>query len=167
MTYAVVGLPRSGTAWIANWLTTNTQTCLHDPFTLGLPEVWPAHDGVACTGAYLLPGWLGTCSRVAVVERDPGACDASLAAIGLPLTTKAMQAALAAVDAPRWKFSELFTNEARARELHHFLILPEPFNAARWRQLTTLNVQTKVRAEGDPLAALQRYGEHLRADTDA
>lgn len=141
----VLGLPRSGTAWCANWLTTDRSLCLHDPFSRRLPEHWPFDHrkrGISCTGAYLLPGWLRQhhCPLV-VVERDRGACDASLKAMGLPETTDAMVAALDAVDAPRFAFADLW-DEAKAKGLWKYLVPGVPFDAPRYRQLRGMNVQT-------------------------
>jgi hypothetical protein len=56
--FIVLGLPRSATTWLANWLTTDRSLCLHDPFAKTLPEQWDAGGkrlGISCTGAYLMP----------------------------------------------------------------------------------------------------------------
>lgn len=142
--FIVLSLPRSGSAWISNWLTTDRTLCLHDPFATALPEHWQwdhRRRGISCTGAYLLPGWLRAqrCS-VFVVERDRGVCDASLRALGLPETTDAMVAALAAVDAPRIPFADLW-DEARAKQWWKRIVPGVAFDAIRYRQLRGMNVQ--------------------------
>lgn len=139
--FIVLGLPRSGTTWLANWLTTDRTLCLHDPFQRALPEVWDAGGkrlGVSCTGAYLLPGWLESQScPVAIVERDPVECDASLARMGLG-STWPLRAAFRRAKGRR--FQNIW-DEANARELWEYLLPGIPFDAARYRLLRGFNVQ--------------------------
>lgn len=142
--FIVIGLPRSGTTWLANWLTTDRSLCLHDPFN-ALPEQWPQDGrrrGISCTGAYLLPKWLGAQNcAVAVIERDPEACAASLAAAGLP-GLDGLPAALAVADGRRWKFADLW-DEDKARELWAFLLPDVPFDALRYRLLRDMRIEPK------------------------
>jgi len=61
--FMVLAAPRSGTTWTANWLTTDTTLCLHEP-------MWTKHYneldaiqskrvvGVSCTGLYRFPEWV-------------------------------------------------------------------------------------------------------------
>lgn len=143
--FIVLGLPRSGTAWLANWLTTDTTLCLHDPFN-ALPEDWPRDArtfGVSCTGAYLLPKWLEAQEcPVAVIERDPEECAASLRANGLP-GLAGLPEALARVSGRRWRFEDLWIEE-KARELWAFLLPDVPFDALRYRLLRELRVTTTI-----------------------
>jgi hypothetical protein len=144
--FIVLGLPRSGTTWLANWLTTDRTLCLHDPFSRALPEDWRFDHrkrGISCTGAYMLPKWLGQhhCPRV-VIERERSACDASLRVMGLPDITDDMVAALDAVDAPRFAFADLW-NEGKAKGLWKYLVPGVAFDALRYRQLRGLNVQER------------------------
>ena len=144
--FMVLGLPRSGTTWLSNWLTTDRTLCLHDPFSRALPERWPKDHrrrGISCTGAYMLPKWLAKqhCPTV-VITRDRAACDASLAKMGLPAITDDMVAALDAVQAPRVAFADLW-NEAAAMRLWKRLVPGVAFDAPRYRQLRELNVQER------------------------
>ena len=41
--FAVLALPRSGTTWLANLLTTDTTLCRHDPFATAMPAE-PIHS---------------------------------------------------------------------------------------------------------------------------
>lgn len=142
--FIVLGLPRSGTTWIANWLTTDRSLCLHDPFNQ-LPENWPRDErlfGVSCTGAYLLPRWLDAQNcAVAVIERDPEACEASLAAAGLP-GLGGLPAAISSADGRRWRFSDLWKEDA-ASELWAFLLPGIPFDALRYRLLRDMRIEPK------------------------
>jgi hypothetical protein len=144
--FIVLGLPRSGTTWLANWLTTDTTVCLHDPFRL-LPEQWPRDGrtfGVSCTGGYLMPKWLDaqTCP-VAVIERDPADCDASLARMGMG-SVGVLAPELNRVRARRWRFADLW-NETSARDLWAFLLPNVRFDAVRYRLLRDMQVQPHPR----------------------
>lgn len=141
MNFIVLGLPRSGTTWLANWLTTGQSLCLHDPFNR-LPEHWPRDArrlGVSCTGAYLLPGWLERQScPVAVIERDEADCEASAQRMGLSVC--GLRERLQAVEGRRWRFDDLW-NETKARELWAFLLPGIEFDALRYRLLREMRVE--------------------------
>lgn len=145
--FAVFGLPRSGTAWIANWLTTDSTLCRHDPFADGLPETW-AFDhrkrGVACTGGYLFPQWVDSLQcPIAVIERDVNDCEASSNEIGFH-GVEPLARWLAQVKARRWRFEDLWREES-ACELQAFLLPDLPFDVVRYRQLKQMNVQRDMR----------------------
>lgn len=161
--FIALGLPRSGTTWLANWLTTDRSLCLHDPFSRALPETWDAGGkrlGISCTGAYLMPGWLeAQACPVAVIERDPAACDASLEAMGLP-TTWPLRRAFKAARGQRWRFEDIW-HEDKARELWAFLLPGIAFDAPRYRLLRGMQVQPHMdKWKPDPAVAaeLQRRG---------
>ena len=143
--FIVLGLPRSGTTWLANWLTTDRSLCLHDPFQRALPETWDAGGkrlGISCTGAYLLPGWLEAQScPVAVIERDPEACDASLQRMGLG-STWPLRRAFKRARGKRWRFDDIW-NEKKARALWAFLLPGLPFDSARYRLLREMQIQPR------------------------
>ena len=86
----LLAAPRSGTTWAANWLTTDTTLCLHDP-------LWTHHYtdldnirsgkmlGVACTGLYMFPDFVNSHpARKVILHRDEKEINESLKAIGLP-----------------------------------------------------------------------------------
>lgn len=145
--FAVIGLPRSSTTWLANWLTTDNSLCLHDPFATALPEQWDAGGkrlGISCTGAYLMPDWLNAQDcPIAVIVRDPADCDASLARLGLPATDDRMRGLFAKARGRRWSFDDIW-NESKARELWAFLLPGIPFDAQRYRLLSAMQVQPHV-----------------------
>lgn len=142
--FIVLAYPRSGTTWLANWLTTDASVCLHDPWGLGLPATWPRDTrrfGISCTGSYALPEWLhGYRCPIAIIERDRRACDASLDAMGLLAPGDAATAALDDVNARRFRFDDLW-DEAAARSLWGFLLPAIPFDALRWRLLQDMQIQ--------------------------
>lgn len=148
--FIVIGLPRSGTTWLSNWLTTDTTVCLHDPFAHLMPEELEGQRngkrlGISCTGAYLLP-WLKTQEcPVAVIQRDVADCAASLAAMGLhgatgSAATDLLAEKLAEVGGRRWQFADIWIEE-KARELWAFLLPGIPFDSQRYRLLTEMQIQ--------------------------
>lgn len=143
--FIALGLPRSATTWLANWLTTDRSLCLHDPFARSLPETWDAgmkRLGISCTGAYLMPAWLSQQEcPVAIIERDPDECDACLSKLGLP-DTGPLRDAFAKADGRRWRFSDLW-NEDKARDLWAFLLPGLPFDAARYRLLREMRIEPR------------------------
>lgn len=143
LAFIVLGLPRSGTTWLANWLTTDTTLCLHDPFAVGMPESWPADHrarGISCTGAFLMPHWLAEYRcPIAVIEREPASCDRSLAQLGLPPTSP-LRELLDRVPGRRFAFDALWAEDT-ARALWTFLLPDRPFDALRYRLLRSMQVQ--------------------------
>lgn len=89
--FMVLGGPRSGTTWAANWLTTNETVCLHDPLLEYPIEhlhrlTFPGgrRFGISCTASMLYPDWVNMqkCPKV-VLHRDIGEINASLRSLGL------------------------------------------------------------------------------------
>lgn len=141
--FLVMGLPRSSTTWIANWLTTDTTLCLHDPFAYALPEHWPRDSrrfGISCTGAYLFPKWMATLDcPIAVIERDSSICDESLSRMGWG-DTSGLLGDFAAAPGKRFKWSDLW-DEEKAKNLWHFLLPNTPFDSIRYTMLRSIQVQ--------------------------
>lgn len=144
--FIVLGLPRSGTTWLANWLTTADSLCVHDPFAHRLPEqVAAMRDrarlGIACTGTYLMPALLAAhTGPIAVIERDPAACTASLRRAGLDPVL--MPERLRDVRGRRWRFEDLWIEE-KARELWAFLLPDVAFDATRYRLLRDMRIEPR------------------------
>ena len=143
--FAVIGLPRSGTTWLANWLTTDRTLCLHDPFMNLLPEELEDYStdkqlGISCTGAYALK-WFDTldCPIIAI-DRDADEVDASLRKASLPALTDKLKDSFARARGKRYRFTDIW-NEDKAREMWAFLLPDVPFNEERYRMLTEIQVQ--------------------------
>lgn len=91
ISFMVLGGPRSGTTWAANWLTTDTTICLHDPLL-----EYPIHTlqrltftkgrrlGISCTGSLLYPDWVNAqkCPKV-LLYREVADINRSLRELGL------------------------------------------------------------------------------------
>ena len=171
--FALLGLPRSGTTWAANWLTAGAAICLHDPVADTPPGDIPALDlgrpwGLSCSSLWL---WedvvrdLAARCPVVIVERDPAESNAELQAMGLPALPGWMHEVFARVPGLRVPFSDLWSEEGAARIWQH-LRPAEEFDAARWRMLRDMRVTPileRVTICGGTLEALraeyQRRGE--------
>ncbi|WP_423256278.1 hypothetical protein [Dyella sp. KRB-257] len=141
--FIVLGLPRSGTTWLANWLTTDDTLCLHDPFALGMPETWPLDKrlrGISCTAAALMRRWLsGYCCPIAVIERHPSDCDRSLQRLGLQ-DTALYADALVHAPGRRFRFEDLWNEEA-AEQLWKYLLPTTAFDRTRYRLLRSMRIE--------------------------
>ena len=141
--FIVLGEPRSGTTWLANWLTNDFAFCLHDPFGHGFPESWQFDSrrrGISCTGAGLMHRWLSNYKcPIAVIERDSSECDASLARLGLP-SGEPYREAIADAPGRRFRFHDLWSEDC-AREIWAYLLPDLPFDALRYRMLRDMQVQ--------------------------
>jgi hypothetical protein len=162
--FIVLSYPRSGSTWVANWLTTDRSLCLHDPFALGMPDAWPVDArirGIACTGAPLLGDWLdGYTCPVAIIERDRADCDASLKGIGY--AGNVPSARLDAMAGYRIAFDDLWREDA-ARALWAHLLPTLAFDAIRYRLLQTMQVQPHMGKWAADPATLRACATHLRA----
>lgn len=166
--FIVLGLPRSGTTWLANWLTTEHSLCLHDPFASHLPEDIRGDGrrmGVSCTGMYLMPALLHSqrCP-VAVIERPVSACDASLDRLGLP-SAAPLRRHLEAVEGRRWSFESLW-DECEARRLWVYLLPGIPFDRLRYRLLREMRIEPMNPCEFDDRVAKELAARGLFVKED-
>lgn len=143
--FMVIAAPRSGTAWAANWLTTDTTLCFHDP-------LWKRHYqdldaiqstkmlGVACTGLHLFGAYLRAHpARKVILHRERREVEQSLAEIGMSAApAEQLFTLLDDVDGYHCPWTDLFEKPAPIYE--H--LLQRPFDAERHRALLDLEVQT-------------------------
>ncbi len=144
--FIVIGMPRSGTSWLANLLTTDRSLCMHDPFAQAMPDQWERDTrkfGISCTLSFVVKGWLEQFDcPVAIIERDESARNASLLKMGLAPNPKdpVSGAAFANVKGLRFDFDALWDEGDALKLLEH--LLPDiPFDSLRYRQLLRLQVQ--------------------------
>lgn len=136
----VIGLPRSGTAWAANWLTTDTTHCLHDPMAKyhhteldGL--VSDKRLGVACTGLWMHREWLNAHpAKKVILHRDRSEVARSLDNLGF---TDLPFPSLDSINGLHVDWRDLW-NRPEAIWEH---LIGTPFDAERHRLLKELNVQ--------------------------
>lgn len=145
--FMVLGGPRSGTTWAANWLTTNETVCLHDPLleyrieTLQRLTFPGRRFGISCTSATLYPAWVNAqrCPKVVLV-RDVSDINRSLRELGLvELIPARHEARLAAVKDAMFIDYELMFTVAGGRMISRHLGVP--FDPIRHDILMQMNVQ--------------------------
>lgn len=166
--FMIIGLPRSATTWAANWLTTDTTHCYHDPLYtthyedwdgLAIPDVW---TGVSCTGIWRWPDWVnGHPSRKLILHRELGEVNHSLLEIGLPPLSVDCQDILDRVIGLHVPFSDVFDPE-KARDLWEYLS-PTPFNPARHRELVKVEMQPQFSSLSVGEEVTRRLREELAA----
>lgn len=147
MDFMVLGLPRSGTAWLANWFTTERSICMHealmdysleDLLAMSVDKVF----GVAETSLCL---WdVGRINAIPVkkliVHRELEQVNRSLARIDLPNSMEERNAdTLFAVDGVHINFEDLFDYD-KFHAAHEWLV-PTPFDSGRYALLRKLRVE--------------------------
>lgn len=154
--FMVIGAPRSGTAWAANWLTTDHFHCLHDPL---MHHHWADWDklevghkalGIACTGvAVVAPHFLKQHpARKVIVHRPISDINRSLTRLRLSmLSVQAWEEALNAVPGMHVNWLDLFE---KPRPIWEYLT-GQPLDEERHRALARLHVELHpLRAAPDP-----------------
>jgi len=141
--FMILAAPRSATTWTANWLTTDTTLCLHDPLLK-----WTKDEllelksnkrlGVACTGLALFPEWVNAHpARKVILHRPLNEVDESLQAIGMTGCSAQWEGVLEMIVGVHIDWQDIFT---RPQYVYEYL-LDQPFDAERWASLREMNVQ--------------------------
>lgn len=174
--FMVLGGPRSATTWAANWLTTETTMCLHDPLieytlrNLDLITIPGKEIGISCTSTLLFPEWfLKHPAKKIILYREPSEINASLAALGLKeLDVHAHNgrvhgAVKAGIELWHW---DAVLDRTSARTIWQYLLPRVPFDEYRHDLLTQFNVQPQWKrlpvakeAVGD---LVKRFNEVIR-----
>lgn len=141
--FMVIAAPRSGTTWAANWLSTDTSICIHDPLlkmtkdeleTLDSPKM----IGVSCTGLALFPEWVNSHpARKVILHRDLREIDRSLHEIGMTAISAQWRGVLERIEGVHLDWREMFSSP---RYMYEYL-LDKPFDPERWALLREVNVQ--------------------------
>ena len=137
----VLGAPRSGTAWAANWLTTDSTLCLHEPLAR-----WDARQlddlrsqkllGVACTALALQPDFVNAHpARKVILHRPAVEISDSMKRLRIPGNYDFD--VLERIDGMHVNWITLFT----APQSIYTFLLQRPFDAERHAELVNLNVQ--------------------------
>lgn len=142
----IVALPRSGTTWAANWLTTDATLCLHDPLYRWHYRDWDrlkASDksiGIACTGIWRWADWLNAHpARKVVLHRSLPEINQSLCDLGLPPCTPADVSALNSINGEHHDYLDLFDRTAAARIYERLLL--DAFDPSRHAELVQIEMQ--------------------------
>lgn len=170
--FMVLGGPRSATTWAANWLTTDTTICLHDP----LFEYEPAQlermsfrggkrFGISCTGSTLYPDWVNSlkCPKL-VLYRDVNEINTSLRALGfVELIPSRNEARLAAIKNAMFIHYEDMFALSRAAIIAKYLGVP--FDPDRYdviRQMRVEPMYAHINVGKDAAMALVRKIQEAR-----
>ena len=141
--FMLIAAPRSGTTWAANWLTTDTTLCLHDPLLKWTKDELmtldsPRRLGIACTGIAMFPEWVNAHpARKVILHRPLSEVDTSLQAIGMTPCSAQWEGVLDRIDGVHIDWREMFT---RPQFVYEYL-LDLPFDPERWALLREFNVQ--------------------------
>lgn len=145
--FIIVGLPRSGTTWAANYFTTDRSLCLHDPLytrhylDLDSIDFDGRLGGVSCTGLWRFPQWVEAHAAPKIILRRPLVeVNASLEAIGLPQCSEEDAAQLAGLSGYHFDFADLF-NPFYAKKM--CAIAGLHFDADRHAELVQIEMQPK------------------------
>lgn len=143
--FMVIAAPRSGTAWAANWLTTDSTLCLHEPTARWIPKEWDTLRserklGVACTvSAVLHRDFLnGHSARKVILHRPINEIRASMGSLAIAGDYDVT--ALEQINGQHYEWSELFSNPA---PIYEFL-LGKPFDGERHAELLAFNIQNNT-----------------------
>lgn len=150
--FLVLSLPRSGSTWAANWLTTGGALCLHDPLAhrtqadlLNFSLRRVGSVGAACTALWLWPDWCARhARRVLILDRDPASSQNDLYRLGLPLLPDWAIAKFAAMPGLRVPYTDLFDHQLAPAIWRH-LRPREDFDHDRYNELVDMSIEPDFR----------------------
>lgn len=152
--FMVIGLPRSGTTWAANWLTTDRTFCVHDPLWRyhysEFDSVIPARAGerlagISCSGMWMWKDVLNAHpAKKVILHRPRTAILDSLQRIRMPEAVPPLRAhqVLDDIVGMHVSWRDLFHPE-RAASIWKHLCGDLPFDVERHTELTQTAVQPK------------------------
>lgn len=160
--FFVTGFPRSRTAWLAVWLTTDRTICYHDPMGVTLEELQARNPGkrVGISGPETCLMWEEHQDAPwLVVRREQQAaldaflpiCTQYLPSVSVWEVRKLFDARLTQLNRMRGpqvlrvEYEEL-NMEHWARQVWAHLMPDQPFDVERWRMLNRLNIQQNLAA---------------------
>lgn len=145
--FMVIAGERSGSTWAANWLTTDTTLCIHDPLHRCALEdldgiaIRGKRIGIACTALQLAPHWLNAHpAKKIILRRHDEDIRSSWARIGIQEvpSTPGTADRLGRIDGWHYRYEDLF-DQAHARTMS--TLLGVPFDAHRHAELVQMNIQ--------------------------
>ena len=144
--YMVLGLPRSGTAWMANLLSNNGAVCLHESladYNLAQLDAMPEVAGISETAGVLLPDQINAHpARKVVIIRDLTEINHSMMLQGLPDIPPVAVQMLDKIEAPRIAFHQLFDYDVTATVYEY--LTGNTLDERYFNQLKSYNVQNTV-----------------------
>lgn len=146
ISFMVIAGERSASTWAANWLTTDTTLCIHDPlmrYALGdLDGLYPLMDkrkGISCTALQMAPAWVNAHpAKKVILHRPEEDIAASWHRLGVDGISRATTDRLNRIDGMHYSWTALF-DPITARQIAE--ILGVPFDLHRHTELVQMNVQ--------------------------
>ena len=141
--FMVLALPRSGTTWASNWLTTEATTCIHDPlFNYRHDEldsiVSQKSLGISCTALGFYADFVNKHpARKVILRRDLSEINSSLVGIGLTDMPEGSDRVMEKIDGMHVHWTDLFD---KPKSIYEFL-LQKPFDEERHSQLKLMEIQ--------------------------
>lgn len=141
--YMVLGLPRSGTAWIANLLSSNGAVCLHESladYSLAELDAMSEVAGISETAGILIADQINAHpARKVVIIRDLTEVNHSMMLQGLPDIPPVAMQMLDKINAPRVAFHQLFEYDVMATVYEY--LTGNTLDERYFNQLKSYNVQ--------------------------
>ena len=136
--FAIIALPRSGTAWSSVWL-----ACKHDPLaTMSFEELSEHEGGVSCTALWLYPEFIyENIKRWVIIDGNIGHIQDWCVSNGYPAFTGCNLELFNSLRGTRVNINDLFDTE-KARDIWEYLKPDFPFNQERHEQLKLMNITT-------------------------
>ena len=166
MDFIVTGLPRSGTTWVANWLTTDTTLCIHDPlYKYHLEDLDNIETnkklGISCTAIWRSLEFLKNHpAKKLIIHRDLNEVNDSLSnEMGVPTISKEKADSLSDIYGIHLSFVDLF-NPVIAKEVYETL-LEKQFDEERYAHLVELNIQPNFGKVSFDKAALNDFRQRI------
>ena len=160
--FCVFSLPRAGSTWVSNWLSSGSSICWHDPIATAGPkeiEHWASWQdrpaGICCTGTWLDASWRPQVP-ILLLERDRDAVNRAMTAKGLPELPGWVFERWAELPYDRVTLPQLM-NERIARRVHSKLLPSLAFDLARYHELQRMNVQPSEQELQAVRAAVAHY----------
>lgn len=173
--FMIIGLPRSGTTWAANWLTAGDVFCVHDPLYKVHYSEWDTNRvhfphpmlynniGISCTAIWRFPEYVNAHpANKIVVIRDFDEIQSSLGQIGMPYLNDDAPFQLEDIEAPRVQYTDLFDPE-RAPRIWEKLVGSVGFCPLRHRALCEIHMEPNFDKVQMDFAVTQRLHEELNS----
>lgn len=164
MKFMIIGLPRSGTTWAANWLSTDDCLVQHDPLYRAHYTDWDAKfQAVSCTGIWRWPEWVNAqpCPKI-ILHRPEAEIMSSLSVLGVGDAVGLGEARrLSDLRGSHHAWTRLWDSPVRARRIWKICHPDKPFDHARWLHYREMNIQPQLSRIRPDREATQRLVDEV------
>lgn len=145
--FLIASLPRSGSTWLANLLSTPEMLVEHDPLYRTHYKRWPAElDAAACTGIWQWPEWVNSLPIPKIVLLRPlHRINTSLENAGIDRVMRPVdERLLGSILAKQVHWEDMFVWQ-KAQEIADYLCPGLVIDEGRHHQLCRMNIQPAFR----------------------